>query len=41
MREILLAGLAMIVISVAASFGLKEIGFSSADQNTGQAVRLD
>ena len=32
---------AMIVISAAAWFGLEQAGFSAADQNTGNAVRLD
>ncbi|MDW3225430.1 MAG: hypothetical protein R8G34_21495 [Paracoccaceae bacterium] len=41
MREIILACVAMIVISVGASSVLKEVGFSAADQATGPAVRLD
>lgn len=40
MREILLAFAAMAVISVGAYYGLKEVGFSAADRNTGNAVRL-
>lgn len=40
MREILLAFLAMIVISVGASYGLHRMGFSSAEQTSGTAVRL-
>lgn len=40
MREIILAFVAMAVISVGANFGLNEAGFSAADQATGQAVRL-
>ncbi|MFK7879600.1 hypothetical protein [Roseobacter sp.] len=41
MKEIALACLAMIVISISASFALKEAGFSAADQGSGAAVRLD
>lgn len=41
MKEIVLAFVAMAVISVGASFGLKEAGFSSQDQTTGGSVRLD
>lgn len=40
MREIVLAFAAMAVISVGASFALKEAGFSAADQATGPDVRL-
>ncbi len=32
---------AIIVISIGANFALKTIGFSSADQTSGNAVRLD
>ncbi|WP_299917529.1 hypothetical protein [uncultured Roseobacter sp.] len=41
MREIVLAALAMVVISIGANFVLKEAGFSAEEQTTGQAVRLD
>ncbi|MFK7761757.1 MAG: hypothetical protein AB8B62_00715 [Roseobacter sp.] len=41
MKEIVLAFIAMAVISVGASFGLQEVGFSSQDQTTGGSVRLD
>lgn len=41
MREIILAFVAMAVIAVGASFGLHEAGFSSADQTSGNSVRLD
>lgn len=41
MREILLAIVAMIIISLGANFALKEVGFSAVDQTTGPAVRLD
>lgn len=41
MREIVLAFAAMALISVGASYGLQQIGFSSADQTSGGAVRLD
>ena len=40
MREILLACLAMILIAVGASYGLHHMGFSSAEQTSGAAVRL-
>jgi len=40
MREIVLAFVAMAVISVGANYGLQEAGFSAADQTTGNAVRL-
>ena len=41
MREIILAFAAMAIISVGASYGLDEMGFSSQDQTTGGSVRLD
>jgi hypothetical protein len=41
MREIVLAFTAMAVIAVVSSFALKEAGFSSQEQTTGQNVRLD
>ena len=41
MREIFLAFAAMAVISVGSSFALSEMGFSSQEQTTGTAVRLD
>jgi hypothetical protein len=41
MREIFLAFVAMAVISVAASYGLKEMGFTSQERTSGNAVRLD
>lgn len=42
MREIFLAFVAMAVIAVGASYGLKEFaGFSSEQQTSGDAVRLD
>lgn len=41
MREIILAFIAMAVISVGASYGLHQAGFSAADQTSGNAVRLD
>jgi hypothetical protein len=40
MREMLLAFVAMGVISVGAFYGLQEIGFSAAEQGSGNAVRL-
>ncbi|WP_299962555.1 hypothetical protein [uncultured Roseobacter sp.] len=40
MREMVLAALAMAVISVGAFYGLHEAGFSAADRTAGQAVRL-
>lgn len=40
MRMILLAFLAMAVISVAAYYGLQFAGFSAAEQAAGEAVRL-
>jgi hypothetical protein len=36
----LLAFVAMAVIAVGAFYGLQEIGFSSAEQGSGNAVRL-
>ena len=39
MREIVLAFVAMAVISVGANYGLHEAGFSAADQTSGNAVR--
>lgn len=41
MREIILAFVAMAVIAVGANYLLDETGFSSQDQTTGNAVRLD
>ena len=41
MREIFLAFATMAVISVAASYVLPELGFSSQAQTTGDSVRLD
>ncbi len=41
MREIILAFVAMAVISVGAYYGLNALGFSAADQGAGDAVRLD
>jgi hypothetical protein len=41
MREIVLAFVAMAMISVGASYMLNEAGFSSQDQTAGDAVRLD
>ncbi|WP_264479482.1 hypothetical protein [Roseobacter weihaiensis] len=41
MKEIVLAFAAMALISVGASFALHEVGFSSAEQTSGNAVRLD
>lgn len=40
MREIILAFVVMAVISVGANFALNEVGFSAAEQGSGQAVRL-
>lgn len=41
MKAMLTGFVAMIVISVAAWFGLDNAGFSTADQNSGANVRLD
>lgn len=41
MKAFLMAMVAMIVISVGSNIVLKEIGFSSQEQGTGSAVRLD
>ena len=41
MKAFLAAVAAMIVISAAAPFVLREIGFTAADATTGPAVRLD
>ncbi len=41
MRAMLLAFLATGVIAVAAWYGLNHAGFSTADQTTSNAVRLD
>ncbi len=41
MKEIVLAFVAMIVISIGASYVLPEMGFSSQEQTAGNAVRLD
>ena len=40
MREIVLAAIAMAVISVGAYYGLHEIGFSAADRTVSTSVRL-
>jgi len=41
MRVMFLAFLAVGVIAVAAWYGLHEVGFSTADKTTSNAVRLD
>ena len=41
MREIVLAFAAMGVIAFGSSYGLHQAGFSSQEQTTGNAVRLD
>ena len=41
MKTMLLAFASMIVIAFAADYFLHEAGFSSADQTSGDAVRLD
>ena len=41
MKAMMFAFLAIAVIAVAANFGLSELGFSTADENTSAAVRLD
>ncbi len=41
MKAMLTAFLAIAVIAVGASFGLKEAGFSSSERQAGDAVRLD
>ncbi len=41
MRPMLLAFAATIVIAIAADFGLQQAGFSSAEQGSTSAVRLD
>ncbi|MFT4794095.1 MAG: hypothetical protein ACJAVR_003465 [Paracoccaceae bacterium] len=41
MRVILISFAAIAVISVGAYFGLQSAGFSSSEQMSGQAVRLD
>ncbi|MFK7752732.1 MAG: hypothetical protein AB8B51_09290 [Sedimentitalea sp.] len=41
MKAMLAAFVAMIVISVAAWYGLGEAGFSAADQGSSPGVRLD
>ena len=41
MREIVLAFVAMALISVGANCALHEAGFSSQDRTSGEAVRLD
>ena len=40
MRPMLLAFLAIAVITVGAWYGLREAGFSAADRQSGDAVRL-
>ena len=41
MKAMLTAFLAIAVIAVGASFALQEAGFSTSEQQTGDAVRLD
>ncbi len=41
MKTILIAGVAMIVISVGAYYGLGALGWDSASQVSSDAVRLD
>ena len=41
MKAIVLAAVAMVVVSVGAWAVLHEVGFSAADQTTGDAVRLE
>ncbi len=41
MRAMLIAFLAIVVIGVAAFFGLNQIGFSSAERQSAPSVRLD
>ena len=41
MKIMMGAFLAIAIIAVAASFGLREAGFSSSERQSGDAVRLD
>lgn len=41
MRPMMLAFAAIAVVTVGAWFGLGELGFSAADRQSGDAVRLD
>ena len=41
MKAMLSAFLAIAIIGVVAFYGLKEVGFSSSERQTGDAVRLD
>lgn len=41
MKEIVASFVAIIVLGVAANYALKEVGFSSSQKNSSQAVRLD
>ena len=41
MKVMIGAFLAIGIIAVAASFGLKEVGFSSSERQSGSSVRLD
>ncbi len=41
MKAMLVAFAAIIVIAIGADLALREAGFSSAEQNSGSAVRLD
>jgi len=41
MKAMLFAFVAIAVIAVGANLALDEVGFTSADNNTGTAVRLD
>jgi hypothetical protein len=41
MREIVFAFVAMALIAVGSSYALKQSGFSSQEQTSGGAVRLD
>ena len=41
MKAMLAAFAAIVIIAIAADFGLERAGFSSADRTTGAAVRLD
>ena len=41
MKAMLTAFLAIAIIAVGSFFGLKEVGFSSSERQSGDAVRLD
>lgn len=41
MKAMLAAFAAIVIIAIAADFGLEQAGFSAAERTTGAAVRLD